>query len=224
MVRKNGFTLAEVLITLGIIGVVAAMTIPILITEHQKRATVTKLQRAISVLNQAYRLAYDDVGEASPEEALAMGSEKYFNTYWAPYVKVAHFCNTFSDCGYKSVDPFYCQNNNKCGSWVVANGLRATFYTPDGFLYVIFTKNGATNDTNKNIYLDINGGEKPNKFGRDVFVLTRSTDGEKSGVIQPYGYDKEDSEVNSECFSEGYFCAEKIRRAGWQIEKSYPWK
>ena len=32
---KFGFTLAEVLITLGIIGVVAAMTIPVLITTHQ---------------------------------------------------------------------------------------------------------------------------------------------------------------------------------------------
>ena len=51
--KKFGFTLAETLITLGIIGIVAAMTIPNLITEHQKRASVTKLQRAISVINQA---------------------------------------------------------------------------------------------------------------------------------------------------------------------------
>ena len=74
--KNTAFTLAETLITLGIIGVVAAMTIPNLITEHQKRATVTKLQRAISVINQAYRLAYDDVGEASAEEAYNMGAEE----------------------------------------------------------------------------------------------------------------------------------------------------
>ena len=43
--KKAAFTLAEVLITLGIIGVVAAMTIPNLITAHQKRVTVTKLQK-----------------------------------------------------------------------------------------------------------------------------------------------------------------------------------
>ena len=61
-VKMSAFTLAEVLITLGIIGIVAAMTIPTLITNHQKRQTVVKLQRAISVMNQAYRLAYDDVG------------------------------------------------------------------------------------------------------------------------------------------------------------------
>ena len=41
--RKVAFTLAEVLITLGIIGVVAAMTMPSLIQNYQEKATVTKL-------------------------------------------------------------------------------------------------------------------------------------------------------------------------------------
>lgn len=66
---KLGFTLAEVLITLGIIGVVAAMTIPTLISNHQKKQTVVKLQKAISVMNQAYKLSYDEVGEPSVTEA-----------------------------------------------------------------------------------------------------------------------------------------------------------
>ena len=53
---KFAFTLAEVLITLGIIGIVAAMTIPNLITKHQQKVTVTKLEKAISYINQACRL------------------------------------------------------------------------------------------------------------------------------------------------------------------------
>ena len=40
--KFKAFTLAEILITLGIIGVVAAMTIPTLITNYQKKQTVTK--------------------------------------------------------------------------------------------------------------------------------------------------------------------------------------
>ncbi|MDE6138465.1 MAG: type II secretion system GspH family protein [Candidatus Gastranaerophilales bacterium] len=52
---KAGFTLAEVLITLGIIGVVAAITIPGLLTRSEQNVTVTKLERAISVLNKAYK-------------------------------------------------------------------------------------------------------------------------------------------------------------------------
>ena len=41
---KKAFTLAEVLITLGIIGIVAAMTIPTLITNYQKNITITRLK------------------------------------------------------------------------------------------------------------------------------------------------------------------------------------
>ena len=77
---KYGFTLAETLITLGIIGVVAALTIPTLIANYQKHETVTKLQRAISVINQAYKLSFDDVGE--PSSAFEVGNEEYFKTYW----------------------------------------------------------------------------------------------------------------------------------------------
>ena len=52
--RKAAFTLAEVLITLGIIGVVAAMTLPTLIQNYQAKQRVTQLKKVSSVLNQAY--------------------------------------------------------------------------------------------------------------------------------------------------------------------------
>lgn len=45
--NKVAFTLAEVLITLGIIGVVAAMTLPTLIANYQKRQTVVQLKKSI---------------------------------------------------------------------------------------------------------------------------------------------------------------------------------
>ena len=43
--KRSGFTLAEVLITLGIIGVVAALTIPNLIAGYEKQVTISKLQK-----------------------------------------------------------------------------------------------------------------------------------------------------------------------------------
>ena len=52
--RRVAFTLAEVLITLGIIGVVAAMTLPTLISNYQAKQRVTQLKKVYSVLNQAY--------------------------------------------------------------------------------------------------------------------------------------------------------------------------
>lgn len=62
--KKLAFTLAEVLITLGIIGVVAAMTIPTLVTNADKKATATKLKVFYSKINQAVKLssAYNDDG------------------------------------------------------------------------------------------------------------------------------------------------------------------
>jgi len=233
-VKRFAFTLAEVLITLGIIGVVAAMTIPNLIAEQQKRTIVTKLQRAMSVLNQAYRRAYDDVGEASAEEAGLMGSEEYLNKYWSPYLKVAHHCSTVKDCGYASEYPFKVVNNNNATSSLLYAGKRETFYTMDGFLYIIFVlrENGRNSDgkvqyeASSNVLIDINGWEKPNRYGKDVFYFQRVIDGEKGGVVLPAGYDKTDEEINADCkkgSAGGKLCAEKIRRAGWKIEKDYPW-
>jgi len=73
---KHGFTLAEILITLGVIGVVSALTLPTLIKNYQKKETVAKLQKAISVLNQAYRLSNDEAGEALATDSVNMDSQE----------------------------------------------------------------------------------------------------------------------------------------------------
>ena len=54
---KKSFTLAEVLITLGIIGVVAAMTLPTLVQNYKEQETVTRVKKFYSVIAQAYKLA-----------------------------------------------------------------------------------------------------------------------------------------------------------------------
>lgn len=229
--KRIAFTLAEVLITLGIIGIVAAMTIPNLITEHQKRATVTKLERAISVINQAYKLSYDDNGDLDEVSVASMDIKEYFSTYWEPYIKVLTICSgNHAACGYDSNRPFYSVGYNKgelyLGSSTDAS--RLSFLTMDGFMYMIL----GYLDNNKNrafglIIVDINGGEKPNRYGRDVFVLQRVPDGKG---VQPYGYDLSDSAVDKGCAPDTpssiiyQYCAERIRRAGWTIDKSYPWK
>ena len=59
---KKAFTLAEVLITLAVIGVVAALTIPTLVTKYHEKQRVTQLKKAYSVLNQAFIMAVGDYG------------------------------------------------------------------------------------------------------------------------------------------------------------------
>ena len=55
--------MAEVLVTLGIIGIVAALTIPSLIQKHQEKVTVTRLRQTYSIFSQAVELAQIDYGD-----------------------------------------------------------------------------------------------------------------------------------------------------------------
>ena len=232
---KFAFTLAEVLITLGIIGIVAAMTIPNLITTHQQKVTVTKLQKAISVLNQAYKLSFDDVGE--PEDAFSMGSDEYFKQYWSPYIKVSTICTMDSNyCGYNNNQPFVSLDGTNANVGLFAsNSSRISFLTPDGFLYIIYTGNYATqpDGTRKwqsfpRVLVDINGPTGPNRQGRDVFWLLRTQN--NGGGIQPVGYNERLGIVQTDCSYDasgsgaGSYCADYIRRSGWSINKDYPWE
>ena len=61
--RRFGFTLAEVLITLGIVGVVAALTLPVLIGNYKKAQTISKLKVAYTLINDAFKLAVVDYGD-----------------------------------------------------------------------------------------------------------------------------------------------------------------
>lgn len=67
MLKRNAFTLAEVLITLGIIGVVAAMTLPTLLTNTQQQTFRAQLKKSLTVLSQAasVNLAIDDYDPAT---------------------------------------------------------------------------------------------------------------------------------------------------------------
>ncbi len=63
--RIKAFTLSEILITLGIISVISALTIPALIQKYQKTQTVTQFKKVYSTLQQALRTASDDIDIAS---------------------------------------------------------------------------------------------------------------------------------------------------------------
>ena len=67
--RKNGFTLAEVLITLAIIGIVAALSIPSVISNTQQQEFKTGLRKAVSVLNSAITMNMAMEGESPYENS-----------------------------------------------------------------------------------------------------------------------------------------------------------
>src|SRR5574344_2249191 len=101
MKKSIAFTLAEVLITLGIIGVFAALTIPTLINNYEKQATVTRLKKAYSVLNQAVSLSEAENGRFSdnytPVVSYGDSYHSAIENYLVKYIKINKNCRKSSE-------------------------------------------------------------------------------------------------------------------------------
>lgn len=72
--RKKAFTLAEVLITLGIIGVVAALTMPALIANYRNQVYATQLEKSVSMFEQGFKKMLADDGVDSLEHTVLFSS------------------------------------------------------------------------------------------------------------------------------------------------------
>ena len=220
---KTAFTLAEILITLGIIGVVAAMTIPNLITAHQKKTASAALKRAVSTINQAIRLSEEENGEVEIWDK-TLEPKEFINRYFAPYIKISKICNNNQECGY---NPTYAWKNLR-GKYehyyspTYQN--RRAFITMDGIIYTYSVISGSAVELNNDriIIIDVNGNKKPNQHGKDVFFLYRQE--EKNSVI-PYGADKSYNEIKKSCSKtgDGLYCGALIQRSGGDIPSGYPW-
>lgn len=95
MKKKKAFTLAEVLITLGIIGIVAAMTLPTLVAKYKKIETVTKLKKFYTVMSQATNIAIAQNGPMENWDGFTSHHngtemEKWFDKYLKPNLKITN--------------------------------------------------------------------------------------------------------------------------------------
>lgn len=135
-INKKGFTLSEVLITLVIIGVVAAITIPVITVGHQQTETISKLKKALSVANQALQASTIDNGEVSAwYNKSEIGLNKYMATYWHPYFRNIKICNTWQECDYDARQPYKNPDGTKHGQTLTIQGTRVPFLTDDNMLY-----------------------------------------------------------------------------------------
>ena len=94
-VRRAAFTLAEVLITLGIIGVVAALTLPSLIADYREKELVTRDKRSYSVIMNAIN-AFNADNESIGDNSTLMDSSKTNEeiiTNFSKYFNGAILCN-----------------------------------------------------------------------------------------------------------------------------------
>ena len=222
MKKKNAFTLAEVLITLGIIGIVAAMTMPTLIQKNNEKATVTKLKKFMSVMNSTLQMSieangpieswgltksvYDEETGTNPEETKV--SQDYFiKTYILPYIKYVKYCSpTSSDC-YKY--DRYSLDGTAFGTLpeqlILADGavINSFWFESSSCSLRVGDMKQLSNICGQ-IFYDTNGRKGPNKTGEDVFLFYFT----KYGVV-PMGTAMETSEMSGS-FKFSKYCNKSI--------------
>ncbi len=197
----RAFTLAEVLITLGIIGVVAAMTMPVLIQNHKEKETVAKLKKINSILGQALVSAIDESGTTVDQwdlekEDSKNGSQILVDNYFKPYFKIADDCLNLSSCiGHEK---YKYLNGTPHISYAGQNSYKHVLLA-DGTLIIFHVSSEFKNCSQKNncaeIFVDTNGYYKgPNQFGRDFFVFSLKKD-----RIVPYGTQQDVSNFSLHC-------------------------
>ena len=228
--NAHAFTLAEVLITLGVIGVVAAMTLPSVIKHYQKQRTVSQLKKAYTVLSQAIKMSNLDNGDFKYWDVNNYPNSKdYVEKFFKPYLKTIKTCNTRNECGYKIFEGYYavwgCYNSTgtvTCENNWYPNG-KTALVLPDG-IYIIFetinSYGNAVTTPSRTICIDINGSKGPNAYGKDFFALEINEKG-----LFAKGYDLSENELKSNCSKDEFKsrCAAKIIRDGWKISDDYPW-
>lgn len=231
----EGFTLAEVLITLGIIGIVAALTIPALVANYEKKQTVTQLRKVYADLNNAVRLSEVDNGPMQTWEYSQIKITSYedavpfIQKYYLPYFKSAKLLKKTELEDYVII-PSMTEPDKNTG-WVtnfmvLNNGVIFSFFfnVPSGYIWCL---------------ADINGTQKPNKVGRDIFVFdvynwTGAVNGNGFRVKFWANYFNDNeyylrnygqyacNEENTDIYAR-FYCGRLIELSGWTIPENYPW-
>jgi len=213
--KKNAFTLAEVLITLGIIGVVAALVMPALIANYEKKRIAIQFKKAYSVISQAMKLSEIDNGPMEDWEPVQGGTGvplQYVDKYWKPYLKVINTCDTAATCGFDNEYPYTFLNGTASTIRVVYPSLRAALITADGTMYIFETASGSETNPSYNIYIDLNGPKPPNVYGKDFFQLVRVP----GNGVMPTGYEMTETQLDNNCSTgNGQYCSAKIIKDGW---------
>lgn len=181
----KGFTLAEVLITLGIIGVVVAMTLPTVVNSYRAKELETRFKKAYSVIwnvHQRMMAEHDGVYKVFIQKDLSGADQaltttltalkyEYINNF-KKYIQNGKFCdyeNSYLACSNKS-NPIkyktYTGNREAYFNQDVVNN--RAIVTADGLTFFF----GSPKYRNARIYVDTNGNTKgPNRLGFDVFAF-----------------------------------------------------
>ncbi len=236
------FTLAEVLITIGVIGVVAAITIPSLITKSHRIIVENRLKDSYSIISNAVKMAEEEWGVGfEPTDGLTStgwsprSSKFVFDKYFRPFMKI-NYEYSQDDC--VELSKAYGQNPNS-GMYIDYNG--ACYSLPNGTSIIFWAGRKDTDSPYlMTVQFRINPAKKKQIDGIDVFgfQIVNSNNGlvvtsglEQIGfeisdekLIEACGSDSDRIPVNGYWWGRNAFCLELIKRNGWKIPANYPLK
>ena len=190
---KIAFTLAEVLITLGIIGIVAAMTLPTLINKSEQAILAKQFKKSYANLQNAINLAQSENGDVY--RCYAFEKVTYnldeCQEFWQAVLskmKVVKKCSGLDfDCHprYKTKEEVLAQRgeiNNNC-SFNIATDSVNYYILADGSQLGVY--NNITDQNHHIIYftIDVNGKKGPNKWGYDIFYLNLLRESLKKSTV-----------------------------------------
>jgi len=195
---KKAFTLSEVLITLSIIGVISALTIPTLYNKYQEQITISKLKKFYSTLNMAYNATINSRGPAKywgTKPITKSNAIKVYETLFEPHFKIEKNCGIANegDCllnlKYTKFLGGEHYNYGESGSYKII--------LKDGSLTWFRGGESHVEEEFVGVYYDVNGKKEPNRLGYDLFYFQGLND-----KIVPFGID--DYEVH--CKKGGFQC------------------
>jgi prepilin-type N-terminal cleavage/methylation domain-containing protein len=232
---KDAFTLSEVLITLGVIGVIAAMTIPGLVNQYNKKIIEAKLKEDYSLFQQVIRtnLGYETEIDMTVVDGSPAMLKSFWETYFAPYMKYAQLCVEEEGCwqstgSVTALSGSVASSDRKGygigGSIITIRLYNGTNICMDAWAKADMASNfgiDTTDNAGISIYIDANGDSPPNRIGKDIYVLTYT---QEFGIV-PAGYSKTDDVREKDCSTtssgslSGYYCFYKVKNNGWVIPK-----
>lgn len=193
---KTGFTLAEVLITLGIIGVVAAITIPNLIANYKAQRLRSKFLKSYSTVQQVFKQMEADDVSLNPDD---YGASTFYRTF-AGYLAGATLCTNNT----AKPNPL-CYIRNLQGASVY-KGIHnyylddGSILLPDGTL-LMFENTVKTTNPYVFVTVDLNGIKNPpNMAGFDTFTFEF-----KDGVLRTMG------DINTQFQGDRYCDLDKVK-------------
>ena len=218
MLKKKAFTLSEALITIGIIGVVASLTLPDIKQGVDAKSNMAALQKTYSTLQQATNMAISEhenpIYWDMKDDSTPSINKVY--SYYKPYFKMMRECPNEPGCwGYPT------RYLNKTIYWSGHNTdwYQYAFTFTDGVsvLIDIYPANQLQENFGLNVnydaavfFVDVNSERNPNTIGKDIFAFAVT----ERGMV-PAGMNNTD---NCKKNGIGFQCTAKIIQDGWTIK------